>query len=301
MNRKLLLLDTNALFHRSRNALRSSTGELTTSFGQPVSGSYGVLNTLFSILENNNYDSVLPVYDAGGNFRKKESETYKATRVAPDNSFKADFSLLLEELFFHLGFTPCGMYGYEADDIIASVAKKAIGFSAVDILTCDRDLLACVSHRINVILFNSAKKIRRCDTDAVLEIYGIYPYEIRYLKSLSGDGSDNVAGIPRIGDKTAAKIIIECRLNGDSTDMTTADRICLHPKVRESAGIFLSNLRVISLVEDLDVKWFANTPPDGNMVNAIFEQYEFNSYLKPARLNKIKKALKCPGFTSQTE
>jgi DNA polymerase-1 len=293
MKRKLLILDTNALFHRSRNALKRGAGELQTSYGQPVTGTYGVLNTLFSILEKDEYDAVLPIYDAGGNFRKKESEVYKANRDAPDDSFRADMSLLKDDVLPALGFNPIGLPGYEADDVIASVAKKAVAFSDIDILTCDRDLLGCVSNRVNVILFNSAKKIRHVDIDGVLDIFGVYPAEVRYLKSLSGDSSDNVAGIRGIGDKTAAKIIMESRPQGQDDGLTGADRIALHPKVRENASTFLSNLRVISMVDDLEVKWLASSPPPEGAVRATFEQCEFNSYLKEARFKKICKALKC--------
>ena len=169
-DKKLLIVDTNALFHRSRNALSRGTGELTTSWGQPVTGTYGCLNALFAILEKENYDCVLPVYDAGGNFRKKESSEYKANRGPTDDSFKSDFSLLRDDILPALGFNPVGIKGYEADDVIASVAKSAVAFSRIDILTCDRDLLGCVSNRVNVILFNSAKKVRRVDIDGVLEI-----------------------------------------------------------------------------------------------------------------------------------
>jgi DNA polymerase-1 len=291
MQRKLLICDTNALFHRSRNALKRGAGELKTSWGQPVTGSYGVLSTLFSILEKEEYDAVLPVYDAGGNFRKTNSEEYKANRGPTDDSFKADFTLLKDELLFYLGFNPVGIKGYEADDAIASIAKSASAFSHIDILTCDRDLLGCVSNRVNVILFNSAKKVRRVDVDGVLDIFGVRPAEVRFLKSLSGDASDNVQGIKGIGDKTAAKILIECR-SGLDNDFSMADRIVMHPKVRDHADTFLSNLRVVTMVDDIDVKWFANTHPTEGVVRSVFEQSEFGSFLKEARFKKILKALK---------
>ena len=292
MNRKLLIVDSHALFHRSRNALkRGAGGELTTSWGQPVSGTYGVLSTLFSILEKEEYDAVLPVYDAGGNFRKTESEDYKANRGPTDDSFKSDFTLLKDEILFYLGFNPVGIKGYEADDVIASVAKSSIAFSHVDILTCDRDLLGCVSDRVSVILFNSAKKVRSCARADVLDIYGVHPNEVRYLKALSGDSSDNVVGIRGIGDKTAAKIVLECRC-GDDSDFSVADRIVMHPKVKDHADTFLSNLRVVTMVDDLDVKWFANTPPAEGVVRSVFEQSEFGSFLKDARFKKILKALR---------
>ena len=292
MQRKLLIIDTNALFHRSRNALKRGAGELETSWGQPVTGTYGVLSTLFSILEKEEYDAVVPVYDAGGNFRKKEDGEYKANRGPTDDSFRSDFTLLKDEVLFYLGFNPIGIKGYEADDVIASIAKSATAFTHVDILTCDRDLLGCVSNKCDVILFNSAKKVRRVDIDGVLDIFGVYPSEVRYLKSLSGDSSDNIQGIKGIGDKTAAKIIIDSRPQGEDDGFSGADRIALHPRVRDHAATFISNLRVVTMVDDLDVKWFSNTPPPEGAVRSVFVQSEFNSFLKDARYKKILKALK---------
>jgi DNA polymerase-1 len=125
----------------------------------------------------------------------------------------------------------------------------------------------------------------------VFDIYGVRPDEVRYLKALSGDSSDNVVGIRGIGDKTAAKIVLECRC-GDDSDFSVADRIVMHPKVKDHADTFLSNLRVVTMVDDLDVKWFANTPPAEGVVRSVFEQSEFGSFLKDARFKKILKALR---------
>jgi len=289
MQRKLLLIDGNALFHRSRNALKRGAGELTTSWGQPVTGTYGVLNTLFSILEKEDYDAVLPVFDAGGNFRKKEDADYKANRGPSDDSFKSDITLLKEDILFYLGFNPISIQGVEADDVIASVAKRSVGFSGVDILTCDRDLLACVDERVTVILFNSAKKVERVDPDGVRRIYGVNPEDVPVFKALAGDSSDNISGLKGIGAKTAALIVAESRPHDG---LSTADCVCLHPKVKDRAGDFLANLRLTTMVDDLDVKWFANSRPTEGVVRSVFEQSEFGSFLKEARFKKILKALK---------
>jgi DNA polymerase-1 len=291
VQRKLLIIDGNALFHRSRNALKRGAGELQTTWGQPVTGSYGVLSTLFSTLEKEDYDAVLPVFDAGGNFRKKEDADYKANRGTSDDSFKADITLLREELLFYLGFNPVAIQGVEADDVIASVAKSSVAFSHVDILTCDRDLLACVSERVSVVLFNSAKKVERIDSDGVRRIFSVNPADVPIFKALAGDSSDNIAGLKGVGPKGAVKIIEDC-LSNDS-ELSLTDRICFHPKVKDRAGDFLANLRLTTLVDDLDVKWLANSAPLMGVVQSIFEQYVFGSFLKDARFKKILKALKC--------
>ncbi len=292
---KLLLVDSNALFHRSRSALTRAMGEMSTSYGAPVTGTYGFLNALFSVIEKYQFDSIIPVYDAGGNWRKKEDSEYKADRETSSIAHRADMNLLIEDVLPGLGFTPVGVPGHEADDVIATISRRSPAYKEIYIFTCDKDLLQLVNNRVKVLLFNSAKKIREVDIDGVVDIYGVYPTEVKYFKALAGDPSDNVAGIKGIGPKTAVKIIQECKPKpGDEVgDFTGADRICMHPKVRDNAGTFLANLRLVTLENDVpDLRWFASSRPHGQTIVSIFEGLEFRSYLKPARLSKIKKALR---------
>jgi 5'-3' exonuclease len=293
--KKLLLVDTNALFHRSRAALTRAMGEMVTSYGAPVTGTYGFLNALFSVIEKYQFDSVIPVYDAGANWRKKEDENYKADREKSSLAHYADMNLLVEDVLPTLGFTPVGVKGYEADDVIATISRKSPAYEEVFIFTCDKDLLQLVNNRVKVLLFNSAKKVREVDIDGVVDIFGVLPADVKYFKALAGDSSDNVAGIKGVGPKTAIKIIEESKPgpNDEVGDFTGADRICMHPKVREHAGTFLGNLRLVTLEHDVpDCTWFASSPPIPLHVETLFEGLEFRSYLKPARLSKIKKALK---------
>jgi len=295
MKQRLLLVDTNALFHRSRSALTRAMGEMQTSFGVPTTGTYGFLNALFSIIEKYEFDSVIPVYDAGNNWRKREDGEYKANRESSSIAHYADMNLLLEDVLPALGFTPVGVKGYEADDVIATISRQSPAYEQIYIFTCDKDLLQLVNNRVKVLLFNSAKKIREVDIDGVVDIFGVYPSDVKYFKALAGDASDNVAGIKGIGPKTAIRIIEECKPKPgeDVGPFTGADRICMHPKVRDNAGTFLANLRLVTLENDVpDLKWFASSKPHGQMVVSVFESLEFRSYLKPARLSKIKKALK---------
>jgi DNA polymerase-1 len=268
-------------------------GEMSTSFGVPTTGTYAFLNALFSVIEKYSFDSVIPVYDAGNNWRKREDSDYKATREKSDIAHYADQNLLIEDVLPALGFTPVGVQGFEADDVIATISRNSPAYKEIFILTCDKDLLQLVNNQVKVILFNSAKKTQLVGIDEVLEIFGVFPSEVKYFKALAGDSSDNVAGLKGVGPKTAAKIIEESRPSEVNPEFTGADKICLHPKVRENAGTFLANLRLVTLEHDVpNVSWFASSPPSLTVVTALFESLEFKSYLKPARLNKIKKALK---------
>lgn len=295
MLNRLLIVDSNALFHRSRSALTRSMGEMQTSYGIPTTGTYGFLNALFSVIEKYDFDSVIPVYDAGNNWRKKESEEYKSNRESANVAHYADQNLLIQDVLPALGFSPCGVQGYEADDVIATICRNSPAFKEVFILTCDKDLLQLVNNKVKVILFNSAKKVLEVDIDGVRSIFGVFPNDVKYFKALAGDSSDNVAGIKGIGPKTAVKIIEDCIPKSDEPvgDFTGADRICMHPKVRENAGTFLANLRLVTLEHDVpNLRWFASSPPSNTVVTALFESLEFKSYLKPTRFKKISKALK---------
>jgi 5'-3' exonuclease len=288
----LLLIDVNAVFCRSRSALTRAMGEMITSAGIPVTGTYGTINTILSVIEKGEYDSVIPCYDAGGNFRKKIDDTYKGTREKSSMEHYADMGLLIEDVLPTLGFSPVGVKGWEADDIIATISRNSPAYREVHILTVDADLLQLVGNRVKVILFNSIKKTKVYGIDEVLEKYGVYPAEVKYWKALCGDSSDNIAGIKGIGPKTATRIIEECRPSEVNPEFTGADRICLHPKVAQHAGTFLANLRLTTLENDVpDVMWFASNPPVPLHVEALFQGLEFKSLLK--RKVKILEVLGC--------
>jgi DNA polymerase-1 len=288
----LLLLDVNAIFHRSRSALSRTMGEMMTSGGIPVTGTYGTLNTIFSVIEKGEYDCVIPCFDAGGNFRKKLDDGYKGNREKSSLAHYSDMSLLVEEVLPTLGFSPVGVKGWEADDVIATISRNSPAFREVHILTVDADLLQLVGNRVKVILFNSVKKTKTYGIDEVVEKFGVFPAEVKYYKALAGDSSDNVAGIKGIGPKTAVRIIEECRPNEINPEFTGADRICLHPKVASNAATFLGNLRLTTLENDVpDLQWFASSSPIPLHVESLFEALEFKSFRK--RQGKILQTLGC--------
>ena len=290
--KRLLLIDSAALFCRSRSALLRSCGELTTSAGIPVTGTMGFLNALFAIMAKYEYSCVVPCAEGGNNWRKKESDTYKANRESAGVAHYADQSLLLEEVLPTLGMTVAKAPGYECDDVIAHISRHSPAFEEIHIVTCDRDLLQLITNKVKVLLFNSAKKMELADIDWVLEKEGVYPAEIKYKKALCGDKSDNVAGLPRLGPKTAVKIIEESRPKGEDEFLSGADRIAFHPKVKEHAATFIANLRLVTLENDVpNLTWFASSPPFPLHVEALFESLEFKSFLK--RKVKIMEVLGC--------
>jgi len=243
-------------------------------------------------MAKNDYSCVVPCAEGGSNWRKKESGEYKANRDSAGAAHYADQNLLLDEVLPTLGMNVAKVTGFEADDVIAHISRNSPAYDEIHVYSCDSDLLQLVSNKVKVILFNSVKNTKVYGIDEVLEKYEVYPSEIRFFKSICGDKSDNVLGIKGLGPKTAVKIIHECRPSEVNPEFTGADRIALHPKVKNDAGTFLANLRLVTLENDLpDCKWFSSSPPIPTHVEALLEGLEFKQMLK--RKDKILQTLGC--------
>jgi 5'-3' exonuclease len=289
---KLLLVDHFALLHRSRNALLRTGREYTTSDGIPTTGVFSYLNSLLSIIKSQNPTHVVVCFDAGGNKRKEESATYKATRTAPDSKFISESRTLLNEALYAMGIESMGIKGFEADDIIYTLAHTArFGaerFDEIVIATVDQDILQCVNERTKVLLFNSAKKQVLMGVDEVVEKWSCNPDDIRFIKAISGDSSDNIIGVKGVGPKTALKI-----LNDAKWVMETALE---HPKLCDHRDQILANLDLVNLrlcVGEIGpVAWSDFELGRGLQADLqeFLERYEISSILK--RFTGVAKTLK---------
>lgn len=288
--KKLLLVDFYALFHRSRNALMRSTGGLSTSYGVPTTGIYGFTNNLLSAIDSEKPTHVVVCYDAGGNWRKEASAEYKANRGGGDSANWDDFRYeareVLDTVLPALGLETVGIKGYEADDSIYTLSRDAIDFDEVVIFTCDQDILQCVTDRVRVLLFNSAKKVTSMGLAEVIEKWGVVPSQIPLVKALAGDGSDNVAGIKGVGGKTAAKIVNDNHGN--------LEAILKHKKVKGFEDVVQKNLPLVTstYVAELESTDFGSFElGQGSLLETqqIFALFEFNALLK--RITKISSTL----------
>lgn len=288
---KLLIVDFHALLHRSRNALVKATGGLTTSDGRPTTGTYGFTNNLLSVIDLERPSHVVVCYDAGGNWRKEASVDYKANRIRPASEeaekFNFEAKLILDEILPAMGIETVGIQGYEADDTIYTLSKDAVDFNEIVILTCDQDILQCVTERIRVLLFNSAKKIRMMGIPEVQEKWGVLPPHIALVKALSGDSSDNITGIRGIGQKTASQIVID--------SYGVLDKVLKHPKVESHKAVIEANMGLIkpTYVTELESTNFSDYALGNGIVEdvqSVFASLEFNVLSK--RLKKIGEVLK---------
>ncbi len=208
MAKQLLVIDGNSLLHRAFHALPQS---LSTSSGQPTNAIYGLAQMLLPLLEEKSPDAALVAFDAPGKtFRDELFEDYKAGRPPTDETLIAQFNLA-HELIDALGMTQTEIAGYEADDIIGTVAKKAgaAGFEVL-IITGDRDVLQLVDDRISVLAtIRGLSETRLYEPDKVYDEYGVRPDQIADYKALVGDSSDNIPGVVGVGPKMAAQLLAQ--------------------------------------------------------------------------------------------
>lgn len=205
--RELFLIDGNSLAYRAFFALPES---IATSDGRPTNAIYGFASMLVKIITEHNPGAVVVAWDAGMSGRETEYKEYKAgRRPRPD---------LLSEQWPHMmplveafGYENVKVDGYEADDVIASLVRKAREQEIpVMVVSGDRDVYQVVEDGVRVMTTSRGiTDTKIYDREGVIERYGVPPELVTDLIGLKGDTSDNIPGVPGIGDKTAAQLLQE--------------------------------------------------------------------------------------------
>lgn len=202
---KLLILDSNSLMNRAFYALPP----LTNSDGLHTNAVYGFTNMLLKMKEDINPDYIVATFDRKApTFRHKEYEEYKAGRKKMPVELAEQFPVM-KELLELLNISIYEIDGFEADDIIGTVAKIAERNSIeVFIVTGDKDALQLASDNINVIITKKGvTETANYNQTTFVEEFGVTPNQFIDVKGLMGDKSDNIPGVPGIGEKTAFKLI----------------------------------------------------------------------------------------------
>ena len=201
MDKVLYIIDASAYIHRAYHAIRP----LTTSAGVPTNAVYGFIKLVNKIKNEQKPDYIAVCFDhPSKNFRHQLSPIYKANRKQIDEDLIKQMPIARESVQA-MNLASFEMAGFEADDVIGTVAKKAEkeGIKVV-IVTGDKDLFQLVNDNIHI--WNESKNIM-FDKQKVFEKYGLYPDKIVDMLSLMGDNCDNVCGVKGIGEKTAVKLI----------------------------------------------------------------------------------------------
>ncbi|MDQ4130967.1 MAG: DNA polymerase I, partial [Actinomycetota bacterium] len=202
---QLFLIDGNSLVYRAFFALPET---IATSRGEPTNAIFGFASMLVKILSDYGTQPTLVAWDAGMSGREVEYEEYKAQRRARPDLLSEQWPSF-QPLVEAFGYRNVKVPGYEADDVIATLARRATEKGIeVMVVTGDRDVLQLVEPGVRVMATSRGiTETRVYDREAVIDRYGIPPELIPDFYGLKGDTTDNLPGVPGIGDKTAAELL----------------------------------------------------------------------------------------------
>ena len=201
---KLIAIDGNSLMHRAYYALPA----MAAKDGTPTGAIYGFLGMLLKLIERQP-DYMVVAFDMHGpTFRHEAYKEYKAGRRATPEDLRPQFPML-QDILRAMGIAVCECERFEADDILGTASRMAEG-AGVDTLlvTGDRDALQLITPHTHVLMTKKGiSETLEYDEAALMEAYGLTPERMPDLKGLMGDGSDNIPGIPGVGEKTALKLL----------------------------------------------------------------------------------------------
>lgn len=203
---KMLIIDSHSLAHRAFHALKDTN--MRTQEGLPTSAVYGVATMVLRLLEDEQPTYLVVAEDLGKTFRHEVYADYKGTRKELDEDLLRQFPYI-KEFYESMGASVIGVTGYEADDVIGTMARAAQEAGIpVCIVTGDQDAFQLIEDGVCVYYTRRGiTDIVRATPDYIQKKYGLTPRQWADFKALKGDPSDNIPGIPGIGDKTATKLL----------------------------------------------------------------------------------------------
>ncbi len=291
--KRLFLLDGHSLSYRAFFALPQS---LATSSGQITNAVYGFTSMLIKLLAEEKPDLIAVAFDIGKpTVRLEKYAEYKAGRPETPDEFRQQLGLIVEVLET-LRIPVIGVEGHEADDVIATLATRAAaeGIDAV-IVTADRDFFQLVRPGIRV-MFNvkGISEIKEYDQRAVEERFGLPPSRYLDYVALKGDPSDNIPGVPGVGEKTASRLIQEYGSVEELLARTAELKGKLKASIEEAGEQLALNKDLAHLHTDLELslgpedclmgEW------DMDAVHRLFTSLEFRTLLE--RLEEVARGAK---------
>ena len=281
MDKLLILIDGNSLMNRAYYALP----ELMNKKGQHTNAIYGFANILFKIMDTYKPSHISVAFDLKApTFRHKQYDAYKGNRKKMPDELREQVEPL-KKMIDAFGINRIELEGYEADDLIGTVAKnfEQDGFE-VYIITGDKDALQLVSDKIKVLFTKKGiSELDEYDPDKMTEKYELTPQQFIDLKGLMGDQSDNIPGVAGIGEKTGIKLLKE--YGSIENIYMNIDEISKSIKAKLEAGYdmaFLSKSLATIMVDiplELKVDEFEKKDIDKNTLISLFSEFEFNSLI----------------------
>lgn len=282
---KLMIIDGSSLLYRAFYALPL----LTTKDGIYTNGAYGFLTMLYNLQDQYQPDYICVAFDKSGpTFRHKEYEEYKGTRQETPSELAGQFSII-RDILKSMNIVTLEMSEYEADDIAGTLARQGEekGLEVI-LVTGDKDYLQLATEKSKVLLTRKGiSDMEEFDRETILEEYGLEPKQLIDVKGLMGDKSDNIPGVPGIGEKTGLKLIKE--FGSIEEVYKNLDKVS-GKKLKENLieneniaylsrklGEIITNIPLDLGIEDLKVK-------DANWEEllTLFEKLEFKSFINRA-------------------
>lgn len=286
----LMVIDGHSLAFRAFYAL--PVDSFQTQTGQHTNAIHGFIAMLLNLLGAEQPDSLAVAFDISRHsFRTEEYAEYKGTRGETPPEFKGQVPLLQEALHA-MGIVTLEKEGFEADDILATLATQgeAAGYRVL-VVSGDRDTIQLVDDAVTLLYPSKqgVSELTRYDAAKVMERYGVRPEQYPEIAALVGETSDNLPGIPRVGEKTAVKWINQ--FGSLEELLRRQDEITgvVGNNLREHAHLAERNRRLNRLVRDVELPVTLDElrrgPVDMSAVQAIFQQLEFRTLLQ--RVSKL--------------
>ena len=213
MEKRVIVIDGNSLMFRAYYATAYTGNLMQASNGLYTNALYGFVNMMNKIMDSMNPTHMLVAFDAGKQtFRHKQYSDYKGTRKGMPDELAAQMPII-KKVLEAMNIKVIELPGYEADDILGTLAKYAEKNGVeVTLLTGDRDSFQLASDHITIRIPRTKAgktEVEDFDRNKILETYGLEPSQLIEVKGLMGDTSDNIPGVPGVGEKTALNLIKE--------------------------------------------------------------------------------------------
>ena len=252
MDKRLIIIDGNSIINRAFFALP----EMNNKEGLKTNAIYGFTTMLFKIIDTYKPTHISVAFDRKApTFRHLEYEDYKAGRKKMDDALKVQFEPL-KRLLDKFKINRLEIDGYEADDIIGTVSKlgEENGYK-VYIVTGDKDAIQLASHKTTTLITKKGiGEIEEYDFDSVMEKYEMTPTQFIDLKGLMGDKSDNIPGVPGVGEKTGIKLIKEYSSIEGIIDNIENLKGSIKTKIMDNKELAVMSKRLATIIRDVPIE-----------------------------------------------
>ncbi|MCI5721650.1 MAG: DNA polymerase I [Firmicutes bacterium] len=302
MSDRIVIIDGNSLINRAYYAMQRP---MITKEGVYTQGIYGFINMLTKIQDDYSPDYIAVAWDRKApTFRHEEYKNYKAGRKKMPMELAMELPIM-KDILTAMNISNLEIDGFEADDIIGTVARIAEeeGIEPL-IITGDKDALQLATDKTHILITRKGiSEFDLYDREKMIERYQLTPQQFIDLKGLMGDQSDNIPGIPGVGEKTGIKLLTQ--FGSVANLLANTDQISnakLRQKVEDNAQLAAMSRRLAEINRfvplDINIEDFRVSAPDYQALIDIYVKLEFNSFLKKLNPADIQDAL---GVTEEKE